>query len=528
VVSGTADQLLGGRYRLLTPIGTGGMAVVWRARDEVLGRDVAVKLLSLDLETDRASRERIRAEAQAVARLSHPNITSVHDYGESPADGAPYVVMELLVGELLSVRLRAGSMSWRRATQLCAQVAAALAAAHDRGVVHRDIKPTNVMLTAAGAKVLDFGVAGLTGSPDEPPDADLGGTVFGTPAYLAPERLLGGEVVLPASDVYALGILLYRCLTDRLPWQADTPTQMIANHFYEPPNPLPAIDGLPADVADLVRRCLAKDPARRPPAVEAARILASATGIYVVLPDADGTNTQEVHGPLADGARSTVERRWLPYQRRRRAVRAVAVALAAAGIAGLLGTLVWQSAARHGRSSGTGATGLVTGTATPGCRVNFFIRPEANRMFRARVTVVNTGKTTLQPWTVAFTFPGSEQVSASDGADYAQNGTEVRLTGDELLPPGRAITAGMSGDAGVRPGPPTSFALNGIACDTRLAADGYLPPVTPVTAPPTDLDATHGPPMRPPGGPPGQPPPDPLRSNVPSGHRTDSTQPDAA
>src|SRR5262249_45095211 len=120
-----------------------------------------------------------RAEAQAVARMSHPNITSVHDYGESTADGTPYVVMELLEGELLSVRLRAAPMSWRLATQIGAQVAAALAAAHERGVVHRDIKPTNVMLTAVGAKVLDFGVAGLAGSPDDDDSA-----FFGTPAYL--------------------------------------------------------------------------------------------------------------------------------------------------------------------------------------------------------------------------------------------------------------------------------------------------------------------------------------------------------
>src|SRR4051794_21862729 len=214
LVSGTAGEQLGGRYRLLDPIGTGGMSVVWRARDVVLDRDVAVKVLSVDLAGDAASRERIRAEALAVAKLQHPNITSVHDYGESTVDTAPYVVMELLQGHLLSNRLRASRMSWRQATQIGAQVAAALAAAHERGVVHRDIKPSNVMLTGSGAKVLDFGVAGLAGSPD---DDDM---VFGTPAYLAPERLVG-DVVVPATDVYALGLLVYRCLTDRLPWDAE-------------------------------------------------------------------------------------------------------------------------------------------------------------------------------------------------------------------------------------------------------------------------------------------------------------------
>ena len=172
-VSGTADEVLGNRYRLIAPVGTGGMAVVWRAQDLVLDRDVAIKLLAEELANKPGNRERIRAEAQVVARLQHPNITAVHDYGEA-GDAftvgrhgrRPYVVMELLEGELLSNRLRSGPMSWRRATQICAQVAAGLAAAHERHVVHRDIKPSNIMLTAAGAKILDFGVAGLTGSFD--------------------------------------------------------------------------------------------------------------------------------------------------------------------------------------------------------------------------------------------------------------------------------------------------------------------------------------------------------------------------
>src|SRR4051812_37989526 len=133
LVSGYAGKLLGRRYRLVEPVGSGGMAVVWRARDEVLGRDVAVKLLAGDLATEHASRARIQAEAQAIARLSHPNITSVHDYGENSEDGTRYVVMELLSGQLLANRLRSGPMAWRRATQIGAQIAAALAAAHERG-----------------------------------------------------------------------------------------------------------------------------------------------------------------------------------------------------------------------------------------------------------------------------------------------------------------------------------------------------------------------------------------------------------
>ncbi|GAA2352003.1 NaeI family type II restriction endonuclease [Dactylosporangium salmoneum] len=281
-ILGKRHEILNNRYRLIAPIGTGGMAVVWRAQDLALDRNVAVKLLA----DKPGNSEPFRAVAQVLARLHHPNITAVHDYGEAGDPTAnrygrrPYIVMELLEGELLSNRLRSGPMSWRRATQICAQVAAGLAAAHERNLVHRDIKPGNIMLTAAGAKILDFGVAGLTGS-FAPDDED--GTIFGTPAYLAPERLLGGGVI-PATDVYTVGLLLYRCLTDRLPWHADTPTQMITNHVYEPPHPLPEIPGLPGDISQLIARCLAKDPAGRPTASEVARVLAAATGLHVELP----------------------------------------------------------------------------------------------------------------------------------------------------------------------------------------------------------------------------------------------------
>jgi serine/threonine-protein kinase len=146
-------RILGGRYRLVERLGKGGMSVVWRAYDEVLGRAVAVKVLAPSFAADAVSRERIRAEAQAAAVLSHPNITSVYDYGEQvQPDGTrvPYVVMELVHGPTLSRRLASGPLPWRTALRISAQVAAALAAAHARGLVHRDVKPANVMLTVNG------------------------------------------------------------------------------------------------------------------------------------------------------------------------------------------------------------------------------------------------------------------------------------------------------------------------------------------------------------------------------------------
>src|SRR5204862_6038367 len=167
----------------------------------------------------------------------------------------PYVVMELISGRTLAERLARGPLPWRAALRVGAETAAALAAAHARGLVHRDVRPANVMLTAAGVKVVDFGIAAVVGDNGEPgPD----GVVLGTPAYLAPERMAGGPV-RPATDVYALGVLLYRALTGTLPWHAETTTQMIKAHVYAEPSPLPSVPGLPDGVAELCLRCLAKD-----------------------------------------------------------------------------------------------------------------------------------------------------------------------------------------------------------------------------------------------------------------------------
>ncbi|MEU1585868.1 serine/threonine-protein kinase [Micromonospora sp. NPDC005710] len=264
------DQLLAGRYRLLERLGSGGMSAVHRAYDEVLERDVAVKVL---VASDTNARQRIRGEAKAAARLSHPHVTSVYDYGESALDGdqVPFVVMELLGGHTLERRLVVGPLPPRAGLRVCAEVASALAAAHDQGFVHRDIKPSNVMLTPTGAKVLDFGIAAATGAPE----IDFEGRLLGTPAYLAPERLQAGEV-LPASDVYALGLLLHRVLTGRLPWPAEEQAGTLSTYAHLEPDPLPEIEGVPPEVYRLYRWCLAGDPADRPSAADAARILLAA------------------------------------------------------------------------------------------------------------------------------------------------------------------------------------------------------------------------------------------------------------
>jgi len=267
------SSLLAGRYRLVERLGAGGMSVVWRGFDEVLGRQVAVKVLPPSTSADPSFRRRLRAEAQAAARLSHPHITNVYDYGEATTvDGepVPYVVMELVDGEsLAAVLARARRLPWPAAVRICSEVSAALAAAHSRGIVHRDVTPANVMLTPSGAKVVDFGISALIGENDIDPD----GSLLGTPAYLAPERLEGGQVS-PATDVYAVGLLIYRTLIGQLPWDVGTTTALLRAHQYTEPEPLPYVEGLPAAVAALIARCLEKRPDDRPSSAELAHVLA--------------------------------------------------------------------------------------------------------------------------------------------------------------------------------------------------------------------------------------------------------------
>ncbi|WP_425394368.1 serine/threonine-protein kinase [Actinoplanes subtropicus] len=201
----------------------------------------------------------------------------MHDFGTC-AD-QPYIVMELVEGRTLGEHLRTGPLDWRIAVRICAEVSAGLAAAHAEHVVHRDIKPSNVMLTPSGAKVLDFGIAATVGSADPDPD----GPVMGTPAFVAPERF-AGHPATPATDMFAVGTLLYQCLSGRLPWTAGSPSELVEATCKLDPEPLPEIDALPPEVADLCSRCLAKDPADRPTALVAALLLGEAVDARVYVP----------------------------------------------------------------------------------------------------------------------------------------------------------------------------------------------------------------------------------------------------
>ncbi|WBC00014.1 MULTISPECIES: serine/threonine-protein kinase [unclassified Solwaraspora] len=268
------------RYVLVERIGLGGMSEVWRASDELLDRPVAVKALTPPIAP--AVRAACRQEARAAARITHPHVTQVYDYGEAAiteTDVVPFLVLELVDGENLAARLAGGPLPWQAAVWLTAQVASGLAAAHRIGVVHRDIKPGNVMLTASGAKILDFGIAALTdGRPA--PDA---GWLLGTPAYAAPERLLHWPAH-PAADVYALGALCYEMLTGSPPIPAGSWREAAVRLQRPDPPARPRADGLPAPAADLCLACLSRDPAQRPAAGEIADALHAVLGVMVEFP----------------------------------------------------------------------------------------------------------------------------------------------------------------------------------------------------------------------------------------------------
>jgi serine/threonine-protein kinase len=300
---------LGSRYRLVDRLGHGGMASVWQAVDQVLGRLVAVKVLASGLMADRGFLERFRVEARSAAQLSHPHITSVFDYGEWDPPGGrrvAFIVMELLEGESLAARLQRGPLPWPEAVGACTQVAQALAAAHRRGVVHRDIKPGNVVLSEAGAKVLDFGIAAMAGEEA----LTSSGGVLGTASYVAPELLAGG-LVTPAADVYALGMVLYESLTGAPP-AGDGADEEAAS--------LAMVPGLPREIALLDQRCLARLPAERPSSAEVAKRLGATLGVgswrgAPVRPASAGSDTALLP-PQVAGQRATRARARAPRRRR--------------------------------------------------------------------------------------------------------------------------------------------------------------------------------------------------------------------
>ncbi|GAB3268408.1 hypothetical protein GCM10027449_01710 [Sinomonas notoginsengisoli] len=253
----TSGITLGGRYQLQGRIAIGGMGEVWRARDDVLGRIVAIKILKEEYAGDPSFLERFRAEARHTALLNHNGIANVFDYGE--AEGSAYLVMELVPGEPLSAILeRERVLSPDRTLNIIAQTARALAVAHGQGLVHRDVKPGNLLITPDHrVKVTDFGIARLA---DQVPLTQTG-QVMGTAQYLAPEQATGQQAT-GSSDIYSLGVIGYECLTGHRPFSGESQIAIALAQVNDAPPPLP--DHLPAPVRALLMSMLAKDPRNRP------------------------------------------------------------------------------------------------------------------------------------------------------------------------------------------------------------------------------------------------------------------------
>jgi len=271
-------QVIEGRYQLTARLGEGGMSVVYRARRVHIGDEVAVKVLSPKFVKDEAALARFRREARAAAMLHHPNVITIHDFGEAKKAEAPtFIVMEFVKGtplrDLLSSEQR---FTTERALRLMKGICAGIGVAHRHGMVHRDLKPENVLVVAPdddsefeSVKVVDFGFAKLVAEAD----AGSAGTIVGTPFYMSPEQCLG-EPLDPRSDVYSLGAMFYEMVSGQPPFQAETVSGIITKQLSEPPPPLRPDLGTPRRVSLTIMHALAKDPIERPAnATELARQL---------------------------------------------------------------------------------------------------------------------------------------------------------------------------------------------------------------------------------------------------------------
>ncbi len=293
-----SGEILGGRYELMEPIGRGGMATIYRARDRRMNRVVAVKVLREVYSTDRKFITRFKMEAEAASSLTHPNIVQVFDYGQST--DSYYIVMELIQGVDLRRYLRVHHiLDVDQAVAIARDVALGLGAAHRRQIVHRDVKPQNIMVNGEGlVKLTDFGIASMYKDLSAERLTTTGMTL-GTVQYYAPEQAQG-EIVKPAADVYALGIVMYEMLTGKPPFDGDTPVSVAVRHIQDLPEP-PSHQNpkIPRGLEALILRCLEKDPRDRYPDGDA---LAEALDTYE-----DADPRQPMTGPYEYGPRNVVQ-----------------------------------------------------------------------------------------------------------------------------------------------------------------------------------------------------------------------------
>ncbi len=323
-------RVLGDRYEVGPVIGSGGMGVVHRGRDLRLSREVAIKVLPSAGSADPGRRMRFEREARATARVSHPNVVAVYD--EGAAGDELYFVMESLPGRTLADELASGTLTGERARQIALDLLAGLAAAHREGVLHRDIKPGNVLMTASGsAKLSDFGIAKVAGATD----LTQVGMLFGTAPYLPPERLRG-EPATQSGDVYAIGAMLYEALAGRHPFAGDTPVAIATAMAMTTPAPIATVrPDVDADLGRAVDRAISRDPAARFPSASAmadALRVEPVASVLETVPLATAPTAQFVAVPPTS---LPPERTRTSSTRRRVALLLLAVAIVALSLAGL-------------------------------------------------------------------------------------------------------------------------------------------------------------------------------------------------
>jgi serine/threonine protein kinase len=305
-----------GPYRIVAPLGRGGMAAVYRAHDPALDRDVALKVLPAEFLHDPAFATRFKQEARVAAKLEHPHIVPVHAFGIER--GRPWMAMRLVKGDSLARRVARGPLAPREAAALLAEVAGALDYAHGKGIVHRDVKPANVLLDEAGrAYLADFGIAKMLEGSSV---ATATGLIQGTPSYMAPEQAMGAKVDRLA-DVYALGVMAFECLTGRVPYTGTTPVAILMKHVQEPV-PEPTESEVAPPLAAVLRRCLAKTPSERWPTAGAftAALAQAAAGVTpaepaslptLTVPPTPVPGATDAGTPARPAAPSPRRRRWL-------------------------------------------------------------------------------------------------------------------------------------------------------------------------------------------------------------------------